>query len=318
MNTIVSNMNLAKKVASALAGLAALALPIVIETMDAPAIRAQSPKGPVQSAVVPTPKFEVASIKPCGADLAPNARGGGGNSSPGRLNIECQTVMGLIQAAYVIFADGHTISSPMHVPISGGPGWINSDRYTVDAKPEGPQSEEMMNGPMMQALLEERFKLKIHRETKEVPVYALTVAKAGPKLKPFKDGSCTRIDFTKLTMSALDSRVPGVTYCRNVARRAGGIEIYDAQGMSLDEFCILQFGRMDRPVINRTGIAGLFDIHMEFAPGATSLDAAAGASDVAGPSIFTALQQQLGLKLEAARGPGEFVVIDHIEKPSGN
>jgi len=224
--------------------------------------------------------------------------------------------MGLIQAAYVIFADGHTISSPMHIPISGGPGWINSDRYTIDAKPEEPQSEEMMNGPMMQALLEERFKLKIHHETREVPVYALTVAKAGPKLKPFKDGSCTPIDFTKLTMSALDSRVPGVNYCRNVARPAGGIEIYDAQGTSLDEFCILQFGRMDRPVINRTGIAGLFDIHLEFAPGATNPDDAA--SDAAGPSIFTALQQQLGLKLEAARGPGEFVVIDHVEKPSGN
>jgi uncharacterized protein (TIGR03435 family) len=226
--------------------------------------------------------------------------------------------MGLIQAAYVIFADGHTISSPMHIPISGGPAWINSDRYTINAKPEGPQGEEMMNGPMMQALLEERFKLKIHHETKEVPVYALTVAKAGLKLKPFKDGSCTPIDFTKLTMSALESRVPGVNYCRNVARQTGGIEIYDAQGTSIDEFCILQFGRMDRPVINRTGVAGLFDIHLEFAPGTTSPDDAAAASDAAGPSIFTALQQQLGLKLEAARGPGEFVVIDHIEKPSGN
>jgi uncharacterized protein (TIGR03435 family) len=75
---------------------------------------------------------------------------------------------------------------------------------------------------------------------------------------------------------------------------------------------------MDRPVINRTGVAGLFDIHLEFAPGTTSPDDAAAASDAAGPSIFTALQQQLGLKLEAARGPGEFVVIDHIEKPSGN
>ena len=262
------------------------------------------------------PKFEVASIKPCKADLGPNGRSGGGNSSPGRLNVQCQTVIGLIQAAYVIFADGHTISSPMHVQISGGPDWINSDRYDVNAKPDSPQSEEMMNGPMMQALLEDRFKLKIHRERREVPVYALTVAKGGPKLKPFKDGSCTPIDFTKLTMSALESRAPGVNYCRNVARRAGGIEIYDAQGTSLDELCILQFGRMDRPVINRSGIAGRFDIHLEFLPGATEPDSTA--SELAGASIFEALQQQLGLKLDPARGPGEFVVIDHIEKPSGN
>lgn len=262
------------------------------------------------------PKFEVASIKPCKADAAPNARGGGGNSSPGRLNVECQTVLGLIQAAYVIFADGHSISSPMHVPISGGPSWLNSDRYDVNAKPEVPQSEEMMNGPMMQGLLEDRFNLKIHRETREIPVYALTIAKGGAKLKPFKEGTCVLIDFTKLTLSALDSRVPGVNYCRNVAHRADGIETYDAQGTSLDQFCILEFGRMDRPVINRTGIAGLFDIHLEFAPGATSL--ADASVDPAGPSIFAAPQQQLGLKLESAKGPGEFLVIDHVEKPSGN
>jgi uncharacterized protein (TIGR03435 family) len=203
----------------------------------------------------------------------------------------------------------------MHVPISGGPAWIDSARYDVNAKPAGPQTEEMMNGPMMQALLEDRFKLKVHRETREIPVYALTVAKGGVKLKPFKEGSCTPIDFAKLTLATLDSRVPGVDYCRNVGRRTGGIETYDAQGTSLDEFCILQFGRMDRPVINRTGIAGLFDIYLEFAPGATDPDAA---SDPAGPSIFTALQQQLGLKLERAQGPGEFIVIDHVEKPSGN
>jgi uncharacterized protein (TIGR03435 family) len=226
--------------------------------------------------------------------------------------------MGLIQAAYVIFANGHTISSPMHVPISGGPAWINSDRYDVNAKPDGPQSEEMMNGRMMQALLEDRFKLQIHRETREVPIYALTAAKGGIKLKPFQEGSCTPIDFTKLTMSALDSRVPGVNYCRNVGRRKGGIEIYDAQGTSLDEFCLLQFGRMDRPVVNKTGIMGLFDIHLEFAPGATDPDGADAPSDPAGPSIFTALQQQLGLKLEPAKGPGKSIVIDHIEKPSGN
>lgn len=283
--------------------------------LSRPASRAQSPQGTLQSASAATPKFEVASINACNADMAPNARGGGGNTSSGRLNIECQTVMGLIQAAYVIFADGHTISSPMHIPISGGPAWINSDRYTINAKPESPQTEEMMNGPMMQALLEERFKLKIHRETKEVPVYALTVAGTGLRLKPFQDGSCTPVDFTKLTMSALVSRVPGVNYCRNAARRAEGIEIYDAQGTTIDEFCTLEFGRMDRPVVNRTGIAGRFDIHLEFAPGALNPDAASGPS---GPSIFTAIQQQLGLKLEAARGPGEFVVIDHIERPSEN
>jgi uncharacterized protein (TIGR03435 family) len=301
----------AQQVALAVAGIAALVGPGVVGMMYAPLI-------PAQSAAPVVPKFEVASIKPCRTDIPPNGRSGGGNSSPGRLNVECQTVMGLIQAAYVIFADGHSITSPMHVPISGGPAWINADRYDVNAKPEGPQSEEMMNGPMMQALLEDRLKLKIHRETREIPVYALTVAKGGIKLKPFKEGSCTPIDFTKLTMETLDSRVPGVNYCRNVARLTGGIETYDVQGTSLDEFSIIEFGRMDRPVLNRTGLTGLFDIHLEFAPGATDPDGALGAFDPVGPSIFAALQQQLGLKLEPTKGPREFIVIDHVEKPSEN
>jgi uncharacterized protein (TIGR03435 family) len=118
--------------------------------------------------------------------------------------------MGLIQAAYVIFANGHAMTNPSHIPISGGPEWINSDRYTIDAKPEDPQTLEMMNGPMLQALLEERFRLKVHREVREVPVYSLTEAKTGLKLKPFKEGSCTPVDLFR----ASNSRAPGVTYCR--------------------------------------------------------------------------------------------------------
>lgn len=137
-----------------------------------------------------TPKFEVASIKLCRADSIAGDRGGGsvGEPSPGRLNLNCQTLMGLIRMAYVSFANGH-LNPAASVPISGGAAWINSDRYSINARVEGTQSQGTMRGPMMQALLEDRFNLKIHREAREILVYALTVAKGGPKLQQFKEGS---------------------------------------------------------------------------------------------------------------------------------
>jgi hypothetical protein len=158
-----------------------------------------APQSVAQPAPAATPKFEVASVKPCKADyLPPGGRSGGGsgNLSPGTLRIDCATVKSLINQAYVFFANGH-VNRPS-VSVEGGPGWINSERYQVDAKAEGSQSQGMMHGPMLQALLEDRFKLKIHRETREAPAYALTVAKGGPKLHPFKEGSCVPLDLDKI------------------------------------------------------------------------------------------------------------------------
>ncbi len=223
--------------------------------------------------------------------------------------------MGLIRMAYVIFADGHHLNT-VPVPISGGPAWISSDRYTIDAKPEVVQSQEMMHGPMLQTLLEDRFHLTVDRETREIPVYALTLARGGLRLKAFQKGSCVPIDFLNLQMSTLESLKPDVHYCRNAGSEDGGIVTYEAQGTSLDEFSKIAFRSLDRPVINKTGVAGLFDVHLEYAP--ERADPVPGATDPAGPSIFTALQQQLGLKLEPAKGSGEFLVVESVERPSRN
>ncbi len=97
---------------------------------------------------------------------------------------------------YIQFANGQAPPArPLtRQPLQGGPDWIDSERYTIDAKPESPQTRAMMNGPMLQALLEDRFKLKIHRESKEVPVYALVVAKGGATLSATKPGGCTPHD----------------------------------------------------------------------------------------------------------------------------
>jgi len=272
---------------------------------------------------MPTPHFEVASIKLC-KEGVPHVSSGGGTSSPGRLSVECTTLgtlpdsfPGILQQAYGLFANGH-VNPLWAVPkIEGGPAWLISERYEIDAKAEGNASPEMMMGPMMQALLEDRFKLKIHRETREVPVYALRVAKGGPKLKPFQEGSCT--PSTSTEAPPVQGQPP---VCKTFASSKGSnLMIVEGQGLTLDEFsgvvlAASAFGfKFDRPIINRTGIVGRFDFHLEFAIDDLLV---AGPSGAAGASIFTAIQQQLGLRIEPTRGPGEFLVIDHVEKPSEN
>lgn len=310
------NLSSAKKAFLAIVGISAVAVPTIIGVMNAPSSQAQT-------ASASTPRFEVTSVKPCEGALPPGGRSGGGNISPGRLTVDCQTVKGLITTAYVLFANGqHQPSSYLKLlPVEGGPGWINSERYSINAKAEDAASPETMQGPMMQALLEDRFKLKIHRETKEVPIYAMTMAKGGLKLKQAEDGSCTPRDLTKGPAPRLQ---PGQKpYCgsaRLISRKGSDFR-WEMHGMSLDEFSKWLNLGLDRLVFDKTGVTGKFDFQLEFAsddstPGMPVAGADAG--DAAAPSIFSALQQQLGLKLEPAKGPGEFFIIDHVERPAGN
>jgi uncharacterized protein (TIGR03435 family) len=255
-------------------------------------------------------KFEVVSVKPCRGDFPPQARSGsnGSEDSPGRLSLNCQTVKGLIQMAYVLFANGR-LHPATSVPISGGPAWIDSERYAINAKAEIATTPEVMRGPMLQALLEDRFELKIRRESRDVPVYALTVAKGGLRLPRFREGSCTPFDFTKFPPQPA---APGQKYCRSLGSMNGPNVTVDAEGTQVAEFCKFFLRGLDRPVIDKTGLSGKFNFHLVYAPEDTASD------DAAGPSIFTALQQQLGLKLEATHGPAEFLVISHVARPSEN
>jgi len=304
---VVVRLGIAKTVVLAIARTATLSTPLVVGIISAPAIRAQS-------ASEIRPKFEVASIKPCKDFVPVGGRGGGGAFSPGRMNLTCQTVEGYIQAAYILFADGTNAKFFSLVLIEGGPSWINSDRYTITAKAENRTTPGIMQGPMLQTLLEDRFKLRIHRETREVHAYALTVAKRGPKLQAFKPGSCTPrppIDLTK-PQSPPPALAPGEKYCASLGTSKGPNIVVDAEGMSLDDFAKIFLRPLGRPVINKTGITGTFNFHLVYAPDEDTR------SEATAPSIFTALQQQLGLQLESTKGTGEFLVIDHVEKPSGN
>jgi uncharacterized protein (TIGR03435 family) len=295
-----------------------MAVPVLIITgMAGLGLRAQSP-------TAATPKFEAASVKPC--KEIPAGRGGGGDPSPGRLHVNCETVKDLIRDAYNLLANGEMwrgiiTRNSRTVPIEGGPSWINSDRYYIDAKAERPQTQEMMRGPMMRTLLEDRFKLKIRRGTRQGQVYELKVAQGGPKLEPVEPGSCTPIkdfDWRKL---ARGEKPPLI--CDGAMVQNGKMAFL---AMSIADFCQnLTWDALDRPVIDKTGITGRFNFRIEFAPDeatpffhSAGVDPTVAPAEPAGPSIFTALQQQLGLKLERATGPVDLLIIDHVEKPSEN
>jgi uncharacterized protein (TIGR03435 family) len=258
------------------------------------------------------PKFEVASVKPCQDDAGPGYRGGRGISSPGRFDLVCQPLRVFIVRAYVYYRDGRFNMLQPLPEIQGAPDWID-DRYSITAKAEGAASEGMMDGPMLQALLEDRFKLKIHRATKEVPVYELTVAKGGLKAPRFT-GNCTPWDWNRPLRDQMQD--PKQEHCVDRTTGKGARVMVQLDAMSVDAFIKFFPSQLDRPIIDKTGLGGLFDFHLEFAPETASADG--GAADPAGPSIFAVLQEQLGLRLTPAKGPGEFLVIDHVERPSEN
>jgi bla regulator protein BlaR1 len=315
-NRMAIRLNLARKVALAAAGVAVVSAPIVIGMMHAPPGRAQ-----------PTPKFEVATVRPCkpGESAGPigtKSKSGGGPAqsiSPGRLSTGCLPLadsnsLGLIQRAYVRFAGGNT--NPFRiVAIQGGPEWVRTEQFTITAKADGEPSPQLMQGPMLQALLEERFKLKIRRESREAPVYELTAGKDISKLKRFIEGSCTPAPFT-FPRPALE---PGQKHCSMLI--VGRRPTLKMEGGTLDDLSKMLSRILDRPVIDKTGISAKFDIEIDFAldqatPGLSFGDAPPPA-DPDRPSIFTVIKE-LGLKLEPAKGPQEFLVIDHVERRSGN
>ncbi len=262
------------------------------------------------------PKFEVASIKACKAGgPAPESSGpkggrgpgAGGTSSPIRLDLPCLPLRFFIQLAYIIPAGGINNGAP-NATLEGGPAWIDSERYQIDAKAEGPASKEEMNGPMLRALLEDRFQLKTHRETRQVPVYALTVAKGGLKLHPTNGRSCAARDLTQPSTPP----APGKPWCGQLKSVVNSERItMDLPGASLAEFA-RSLASAGRPVVDKTGVEEKFDFHLEYAP-----DGVDAPDDLAAPPVFSALGE-LGLRLEPDKGTREFVVIDRVERASGN
>jgi len=266
--------------------------------------------------------FEVASIKP-------SAETGNrvmiGISPGGRYTASAVNVKFLIQQAYDV----------RDYQIQGGPNWLASARFDIVAKAETPQLDREKLKPLLQSLLAERFNLQIHRETRELPTYALVVG--GPKLQ--KSEMQTDEPEVEPAPKAAPSGAPGVAgrATDDVVRggpRTRGAQIrigrgqVNAQMISLSELAGLLAQQLGRPVKDKTGIEGKFDFKLEWTPdeamrggvpaGEGAPREGSPAGDASGPSIFTALQEQLGLKLESDKGPVEILVIDRIEKPSAN
>jgi uncharacterized protein (TIGR03435 family) len=286
-------------------------------------VKAPAPQPGAQSAA--RPRFDVVSIKPCkpGVTNAPGMPMYGDGSSPGRLSIGCGMLaetdnIGLIQVAYNRYASGQLTSTKV-IPIEGGPDWIHSERFKIDAKSDGQPSILMMEGPMMQTILEDRFKLKIHRETRQGPVYELALGKGSPKLKPLQDGSCTPV----VLGGPLPLVPDGQHLCKRMVSPRGKVDI---EGGTLTMLADLLGMVLDRPVIDKTGITSYFEIQLAFspedsvAPRPVTADPGASAAVRApdAPGIFQAIQEQLGLRLVSAKGPVDVLVIDHVERPSEN
>ncbi len=235
-------------------------------------------------------EFEVASVRPSASDdprtLLQVMPGGG-------LRTSGATVKFLISLAYDL--------TPFQ--IVDGPGWIDSARFDVigktetatdsEKKPSDPtrltakelKDRQNLMRPKLETLLADRFQLKVHHETREQPVYALVVAKSGIRFEP------TQGDFR------------GVHIARNQI---------SGERATIEMLCSALANQLRRPVLDRTGLVGTFDFKLEWAPQADV------AADASGPSIFTALDEQLGLRLESTKGPVDVLVIDRVEKPSEN
>jgi uncharacterized protein (TIGR03435 family) len=235
------------------------------------------------------PSFEVATIKPS----KPEAQGKGFQVRGRHLATFNTTLNDMITFAY----DLHPKQ------IVGAPAWAESDRFDLDAQPDGQGQPSLKQWKfMMQKLLADRFKLRFHREKKELLVYAITVAKSG----------------AKLTKSQGDPNgLPGLFF--------RGLGVLPASNASMTDLAsVMQSTVLDRPVVDHSGIAGKFDFTLTWTPDEFQFRSlgvrvpAPADPATAPPDLFTAMQQQLGLKLESTRAPTDVIAIDRVQKPGGN
>jgi bla regulator protein blaR1 len=273
---LADSLSLPKKLLLLGVGLCAIAGPVAIGLFSAPVMRAQpKPKGRLT--------FEVASVKPAPPDADERSL----SHNPGaRLSTSNATLKQLVLLAYQL----------MPYQVSGGPDWVGSDGFDIEAKAANPKATPEQFRQMVQTLLADRFQLKVHFATKEMPIYALVLAGNGSKLVEAKD------DTTEVTM-------------RNGRGEMTGVKATMAM------FAASLTRPLRRRVVDETGLKGAYTFKLQFVPDENPVrpgQDGAAPSTTDGPSLFTALREQLGLTLKATKGPVEVLVIDHAEKPTPN
>jgi bla regulator protein blaR1 len=263
-----------------------------------------------QGAAAQLPVFEVSTVKP-------NKSGDGGTRimfTPDGVSYTGIPVQMLLRDAFGVEDDR----------ILGAPGWVTTDRFDIEAKVDASDAPKLKDlkfeqrRQMLVPLLVDRFNLKFHDEIKELPTYALVIAKSGTKLHEAKPG-----DTYPNGMKGPDGQAHAGAMMMGRGKITG-------QGVSIAMLlgALLRQG-IDRTVVDRTGLTGNYDFTLEWTPdnappamtggseGGRPVNSAPSQSD-AGPSIYTALEEQLGLKLESQKGPVDVIVIDHVEQPSPN
>ena len=308
---VTHKLDFRRKLLLVTAGLLAVAAPIVFG--QARATQQTASQDQSSAGITPAPVFEVASIKP--DNPAGDRMMFGTRWTPDGLTTTGSTVRSLIVMAYNI----------QDSQILGAPNWINSERYDIQARVDGsvveklqklsPDQRALARQHILQTLLADRFKLAIHRETKELPVYALVIAKNGAKLKEagpnenYANG-----------MKGADGHALG----RSVMRVGRG----EITGQTIPMVFLVQTlsdqpELNDRVLLDRTGLTGSYDFTLQWTPENSMLSGMQKpdnptTSDSSGPSLFTAIEEQLGLKIESTKGPVDALVIDHVEHPSEN
>jgi uncharacterized protein (TIGR03435 family) len=278
---------------------------------------AQSSAADPQSAgVADRPMFEVAAIK---RDDAPT----------GRSLINLGQSGGLLRASWVtlrtLIAASNNLPPADARHISNGPKWLDTERFDIEARAEGNPTIAQKR-LMMQSLLGDRFKLIVHHETRQLPIYALVLGsarKTGPGLqqhseaaKCFDPSAGPQVLGPTEGMSAIQASCGGFfVVTQNGNSRALG------NGLSMDQLASFFSPIADRTVVNRTGLDGTFDVVLTFTPEATVMSAQTGTGSLetsAPPAFATAIREQLGLTLQPQTGPVDVLVIDHVEEPSEN
>jgi uncharacterized protein (TIGR03435 family) len=289
------------KLALQTAAVGLFTVPVLAGMLTVTFLRAQA-----QSDSTDGPKFEVAAIRV-------NKNLGSGklnlNQAGGHLTASNVSLKFLIIQAYQI-ERVHFASNP------AGGEWIDSEHFDIEAVAEGNPSVEQKR-LMIQSLLTDRFKLTMHHETRQLPEYALTLSKAGktgPQLHPHaNDAKCVDIPAGQPNPPI----VPGTA----TLPPCGGLRMINGnligQEVTVEKLAETLSVTLSRNVVDRTGLGGTFDLNLHFQ--IVPLDADANASESSGPpSLATALQEQLGLKLQTQTGSVEVFVIDHVEEPSPN
>ena len=285
----------------------------------------------VALAQIAAAEFDAASIKPTGLNRPVNTIEAtmwnamyepiNGKPAPPqpRLRLQSIPLIALIQLAYDV----------KNYQIEGGPAWVASERYDVEATVVGQATIDQMR-PMLRALLADRFKLMIRHDTRELPIYELVPARGGLKIAPMKEGECITFD-----PAAPDPRVVfggPLNICGGWRRKIVSfaperVENIDAVGVSMPKLIEMLSQDAGREIVDRTGFTEKFSFRLDFSPSVATVDASRPSpgtepgivnAPVSAPSLSGALEEQLGLRLRSATGPADVLVISRVERPSAN